>query len=178
MKVRYIGISTTLLSYGEVYKVLKESEHFYEIIANGGTKCSVHKRLFEIVKENNEMKDLTLPEVFNYPEGTKFKIGFDNWKEDQYIELELYSGELWYDRYNVITDVYSLKDILDAKFILMENWKEISYYDAYTSNNQVKFVVNDVEQIGTHYGILSELNSQGEDIKELLHQGRWYVKED
>ena len=60
----------------------------------------------------------------------------------------------------------------------MENWKEISYYDAYTSNNQVKFVVNDVEQIGTHYGILSELNSQGEDIKELLHQGRWYIKED
>lgn len=85
MKVRYIGISTTLLSYGEVYKVLKESENFYEIIANGGTKCSVRKRLFEIVKENNEMKDLTLPEVFNYPEGTKFKIGFDNWKEDQYL---------------------------------------------------------------------------------------------
>lgn len=175
MKVRYTGVSSTLLSCGEVYKVLKESEYFYKIIANGGAECSVCKGLFEILKDDKDMKELTLKEALNYPIGAKFKMRFDDWKE-RYIEVEFAGSNLYHDNIKVV-DVYGLKNIVNAKFILIEAWKEISYYDAYTSNKQVKFVVDDVEQIGTHYGILSELNSQGKDIKELLHQGKWYIKE-
>lgn len=175
MKVRYIGIGTSLFSCGEVYRVLEESEHFYRILDNGDIVRFVGKHLFEVVKKNEDIKELTLKEALNYPIGTNFKMRFDDWKE-RYIEVEFVSSNLYYNNIKVV-DMYGLKNIVNAKFILIDAWKEISYYDAYTSNKQVKFVVNDVEQIGTHYGILSELNSQGKDIKELLYQGKWYIRE-
>lgn len=175
MKVRYIGISTSLFSCGKIYRVLEENENFYRILDNGDIVRFVGKHLFEVVKENEDIKELTLKEALNYPIGTKFKMRFDNWKE-RYIEVEFAGSNLYHDNIKVV-DVYGLKNIVNANFTLIEAWKEISYYDAYTSNKQVKFVVNGVEQMGTHYGILSELNSQGKDIKELLHQGKWYIKE-
>lgn len=33
---------------------------------------------FEEVKENETMKELTLQEVYTYPEGAKFEMGFDS----------------------------------------------------------------------------------------------------
>lgn len=174
------------LTVGKEYKVIREEilmgEKAYVVMNDYNIPNPYFLKRFEIIKESKEMKEVKLQEVFGYPEETEFKFGFKEWGEDKYITFKIHKEDLWYDNWNTISDLYTLKDILEGKFFLVDNWKEISFFEAYTSNEEVKYVNGNVEIIGTHYGILSKLDSEckntNKNLIELISTAKWYVKED
>lgn len=130
------------------------------------------------------MKELTLQEVFNYEEGTIFKMVFENgWTEKVRLEdedLTIIEGAFEGDD---VGSVHPLKEVVEAKYYLLEQWKEVNYYTAYTATgSNIKYVNDDKVIIGSHYFILSMLNSDcsknGKDISGLLASAKWYIKEE
>lgn len=130
------------------------------------------------------MKELTLKEVFNYEEETIFKIVFEGGGTEK-VRLEYKDLTIIEGRYNGedVLLIYSLKEVVEAKYYLLEQWKEVNYYTAYTATgSNIKYVNDNEEIVGSHYYILSTLNSDcsknGKNINELLANAKWYIKED
>ena len=173
------------LTVGKEYEVIREEnlmgEKAYVVMNDCNIPQPYFLMRFGIVKDNKETKEVKLQEIFSYPEETEFKFGFNEWGEDEYIKVRLHDSELWFND-NAITNIYKLRYIVDGKFFLVDNWEEISFFEAYTSNKEMKYVNGDVEIIGTHYGILSKLDSEcknnNKNLIELLSTAKWYIKED
>lgn len=130
------------------------------------------------------MKELTLQEVFNYEEGTVFKMVFEG-RGTEKVRLE--DEELviteGFNEGEDVTSIYLLKEVVKTKYYLLEQWKEADYYTAYTATgSNIKYVNDNEEIVGSHYYILSTLNSNcsknGKNINELLANAKWYIKED
>lgn len=89
---------------------------------------------------------------------------------------------MWYDDENTVLDVYPLKNILEAKFYLVEDkWQEVSYYEAYINGGKLRYVQEtEFDIVGTHEEILKELYESYTyySVAELVGMGKWYVKED
>lgn len=185
MKIRCISDWS---SYGgvtknKIYTINSEDDTHYFIEDDRGIETGYYKDRFEIVREYEDIKELTLKEVFNYEDGSFFKMRI----LDEEFDLELSQGDLSFisgihkDTY--ISEVFTLKMLIEAKFYLLESWREIDYFTAYTykkANMNIKYINGDEEIIGTHYGILSNLDSRcrntGEDLVALLSDAKWYVK--
>lgn len=181
MKVRCLSNVYKTLTFRELYDVIETYGYSYKVINDCGLTSTIRKDDVEIISEENDsMKELTLQEIMNCKDGTKIKMEFCNGEEKMCIEVELSNGELWYDDQNTLADMYRLKDILEAKYYLIDDWQEIDYYTAYmTTNSNIKFV-SDKEIIGTHYYILSKLNSDcmknNKSLNEVLTNGKWFIK--
>lgn len=130
------------------------------------------------------MKELTLQEVFNCEERTIFKMVFESGRIEKVMledgDLVIIEGVFEGDDFG---SVYALKEVVEAKYYLLEQWKEVDYYTAYTATgSNIKYVNDNEEIVGSHYYILSTLNSDcsknGKNINELLANAKWYIKED
>lgn len=169
------------LTIGKIYEV-KECDFYnkmYEMLNDKGGEVNFLKTRFEEVKENGTMKELTLQELLNYSTGTKFTMVMGS--ED--YEIELVNGDLFFlkEKHLEVLDMFPLREILKAKYYIKEDkWKEVSYYDAYMSKGQIKYIQGtEFNIVGTHDEILKQLYESYTyyGITELIDMGKWYIKE-
>lgn len=188
MKVRCIDNKNGALdlTVGKIYDVIQEGIFFGRemyLLTNDYNFLQPYEiNRFEEAKENEEMKVLTLQEALNYPEGTKFEMGFDSLDREDYITVEFDGNDIWYDEHNTINEVYSLKPIFEAKFYLVEDkWQEVTYYEAYLNKDELRYIQGtEFDIVGTHDEILKELHEAYTyySLTELIDMGEWYIKEE
>ena len=148
MKVRCIDncSSSAELILGKEYEVLVGTTDRYVILNELGYSDAYYKDRFEIAVES-----VNLSEAYKQLDGTKFKMTFPFWQEDnRYIEVEKRNGELTYFNSDIksscrINSMYNLSDLLSAKFeILTESkWIECNITDLIKSRCCCKAILTD-----------------------------------
>lgn len=132
---------------------------------------------FEIVKEN-EMKELTLQQAFEYKVGTKFDIIYeDGSSPENKIELCKDENEIISFVWDDEDDAILTKDIMNAKFIPIAE-KEISFMEAVKALKKGKGVRCELDCYEFYYNNVIDYfkDDEGDSISigEIL-EGKWYI---
>jgi len=175
---------TVKLTIGKLYKV-KESENdkFYRVIADDNNEEQLcYKYRFELV-DINEIKELTLQDIFNEEEGIKYNR-INGGSGIYTIQNEtLIIGEH-------IKPVLN-KRIMDSKFVKVKVERLVSFSDVINSDYKCKvkhYRVEGLIQEESSYTWLEEYQDLKDimlalseefntiALKEIINKGQWYLE--
>lgn len=160
------------LTIDNIYEVIDEDGSEYKVKDNKGNYW-YWKGRFEIMKEDNQIKEYTLKEVFDLPEGIEF-INTD-------AHFEVKNGVLynWFkpnDKQTVrLTKIY-----VNMRFIKVQ--ESVSFMEAIQSGKKIKCIHDRFGSSGMYLKIseifeLMSKSSFDDFIPTLVNEGKWYIEE-
>nr|UWG92231.1 MAG: hypothetical protein [Bacteriophage sp.] len=155
------------------FYIIKDEDNFYTSVILSGLYWK-----FEIVKEN-EMKELTLQQAFEYKVGTNFEVIYENGEKTDFT-AELYkdcSGIIGFRWKENKQDLVLMKDFATAKFIPIVE-KEVSFMEAvkaFSEGKKIKSVFEGAECVYNGNSSCLE-DDYGIAISDYeILEGKWYI---
>jgi hypothetical protein len=169
---------------GDIYKVVEEISYYYEISIKINDEHDVYvfvsKDNYEIIEEDNKMKEYSLQEIFNEEEGMEFLRASGGCTK--YI---IKDGELFCTDYN---KEYTIKPVLNKRIMNLKFKKvqsPVSFMDVINSTKKCRIeheLVNNDEYSQNYHELYDLMYVMSEwytsdELKTVIKEGKWYLEE-